>query len=78
MTDSQTEQSEKVCINCQKNTQKDAPRDSSSHQGQACEIPYSAVTECMSRNKGQISQCVGEWDTFKQCHEREKQMRQRR
>ena len=75
MIESQTGQNEKECINCQKNTQKEPPRRSSSHQGQACEIPYTTVTLCMSQNKGQISKCVDEWEKFKRCHEKEKQMR---
>ena len=59
---------EKVCVDCDKKTQKDLPSSSISSEGMACERTYKHVTECMAKHNGQISPCQNEWDAFKTCH----------
>jgi len=61
----------KICLDCDKSTQKDLPSESStsSSSGMPCEHIYESVTICMNRHAGQISQCKSEWEAFKLCHE---------
>jgi hypothetical protein len=69
--------SNKICIDCDKKTQKELPEPSTTETtlpsaaapGQACAELYLAVTTCNLGNKGQITPCVKEWDAFRACHE---------
>mmetsp|Transcript_10397 Transcript_10397/g.14681 ORF Transcript_10397/g.14681 Transcript_10397/m.14681 type:complete len:80 (-) Transcript_10397:334-573(-) len=66
-----TDKNEKVeCIDCKRETQKEAPANASSSDGMKCEIPYTKVNSCMIKNEGQITKCVREWDEFKACHDK--------
>jgi hypothetical protein len=69
--------SNKICIDCDKKTQKELPETPSTTEnpasaaapGQACAELYLAVTACNFGNKGQITPCIKEWDAFRACHE---------
>ena len=64
------EQSEIVCVECDKKTQKDLPsNDAVSSEGMPCEKEYAIVSSCMKKNSGQVSSCSIHWDEFKLCHE---------
>lgn len=64
----QQQQSEPICIDCDKKTQKDLPSDNTSSAATDCIDEYAKVTVCMSKYKGQIGPCTEEWDSFKECH----------
>jgi len=58
-----------ICLDCDKKNQKDLPADDSvSQKGQPCADIYESVTDCMGQNKGQISSCTKEWESFRWCH----------
>lgn len=59
----------KVCVNCNKSTQKELPDDSIASEGKNCGEAYQAVSTCMTENKGQVSACAQLWDAFRACHE---------
>lgn len=59
-----------VCVNCQKESQKEIPSNSSSSGGGPCEGIYASVTLCMKKHKGQISPCAKQWDEFRVCHQK--------
>jgi hypothetical protein len=67
--------SNKICIDCDKKNQKELPETSPTEKpsaaapGQACAELYLAVTTCNLGNKGQITPCIKEWDAFRACHE---------
>mmetsp|Transcript_1795 Transcript_1795/g.2590 ORF Transcript_1795/g.2590 Transcript_1795/m.2590 type:complete len:90 (-) Transcript_1795:217-486(-) len=64
---------EVVCIECDIKTQKDLPSDDSlSGKGMPCENEYNLVSKCMKDNAGQISACTTQWDSFKLCHQQQK------
>ena len=64
----QQQQSEPICIDCDKKTQKDLPSDNSSSASKECQDEYAKVTACMSEYKGQIGPCAEVWHSFKECH----------
>lgn len=34
-----------------------------------CQATYELVDGCMKRHRGNVSDCRGEWETFRACHE---------
>ena len=73
MPTNKEEDKEPICIDCDKKTQKDLPSDdATSSEGAPCQAAYKAVTDCMTKNNGQIGPCVLEWTAFKECHEKQK------
>lgn len=66
---SKRQDDEVICLDCDKKNQKDLPADDPvSQKGQPCAEIYETVTDCMGRNKGQISSCTKEWEAFRWCH----------
>eukprot|EP00527_Entomoneis_sp_CCMP2396_P003810 CAMPEP_0198143976 /NCGR_PEP_ID=MMETSP1443-20131203/12311_1 /TAXON_ID=186043 /ORGANISM="Entomoneis sp., Strain CCMP2396" /LENGTH=90 /DNA_ID=CAMNT_0043807291 /DNA_START=105 /DNA_END=378 /DNA_ORIENTATION=+ len=65
--DGSSDDNKVVCVNCAKTTQKDVPTNSTVTEN--CSDVYTIVDQCMKSNKGQISKCVVEWQSFKACHE---------
>ena len=71
---SKTQVDEVVCLDCDKKNQKDLPAaDPVSQKGRPCAVIYESVTKCMNKNKGQISSCTEEWESFRRCHQQEQQ-----
>ena len=71
---SKSQDEEVVCLDCDKKNQKDLPADDPvSQRGQPCADIYERVTDCMNSNKGQISSCTEEWESFRRCHQQEQQ-----
>ena len=67
----------KICVDCDKSKQVNLPsNDEISSKGQVCEGLYKSVSDCMSRNNGQITACTHEWNAFKQCHYANQKKRQ--
>jgi hypothetical protein len=68
----ETDTSNKICVDCQKETQRDVTvaAVSVAADGQACAELYQSVVSCMSAQKGQIAPCVEQWDAFRTCHEK--------
>ena len=67
------DEEEPICVDCDKKTQKELPSDdATSTEGAPCQAAYKDVTDCMSKNNGQIGPCTKEWTAFKECHEKEK------
>ena len=63
-----------ICLDCDKKNQKDLPQqDPLSSKGQPCAGVYEKVCECMNHNKGQISPCAEEWESFRRCHQQEQE-----
>jgi hypothetical protein len=69
-SNSKQQQSEPICIDCDKKTQKDLPSDNSSSASNDCKDEYAKVTACMSEYNGQIGPCAEVWDSFKECHDK--------
>jgi len=67
---SNSKQSEPICLDCDKKTQKDLPSDNTSSASNDCKNEYAKVTACMTEYKGQIGPCGEVWDNFKECHEK--------
>lgn len=69
------EESEVVCIECDKKTQKALPsNDALSSEGMPCEKEYALVSSCMKEKSGQVSSCSSHWDKFRLCHEQNRQI----
>lgn len=37
-----------------------------------CQATYQLVDGCMKRHRGNVSDCKGEWEAFRACHEAQK------
>jgi hypothetical protein len=72
-----TREKEVVCVDCQKETQKDLPSKSvnndkggsSNPASSVCADLYENVAKCMNQNQGQVSACRDEWKSFQSCHD---------
>lgn len=65
------EKEEKHCVDCEKRTQQAAPAESTANA--QCAQEYLVVAACMKEHNDQVTSCVQEWKTFKQCHEANRQ-----
>jgi hypothetical protein len=63
--------SNKMCIDCQKDRQVDLPSSTLGVDGAAstdpCFSEYQAVDQCMKERHGQVSSCKNEWNIFQMC-----------
>ena len=58
------------CVKCkQEQAQSTETAERSGVHSGECGASYSEVERCMAENKGQIRECVSEWDAFRKCRE---------